>query len=276
MKEISKFIQELCELLKIEYNEVIYDKSLLEEDIMEIEDEENEEDEDEDEENEEEDEFDEYRKELQEKYNFKGIRKLCKELQVVQLGNKDDMIERIIKLKKKKEQDASTSFIYQYNNKGNFIAKFKNIDDIKIEGIAKQNILDCINNLTTKAGDFIWKDKETTFTTEELKEINRKNKITVIKYDAEHNEVKRYDTVKDCADDIGVGRGVIDRLIENGKMKDGFYYKMLNKENKVVHLTAAQKKEMIEDYNNGMSVKDLSEKYKKVEKYIKMLIRNVI
>jgi len=275
LKEISDFIHNLCELLKIEYNEVIYDKTLLEEeDVIEIEEEDLMEIEDENEQIE--DEFDEYRKELQENYNFKGIRKLCKELHIIQLGNKDDMIERIIKFKKqqkKKEQDANTSFIYQYSNKGVFIAKFKSIDDIKIEGIEKQDILDCINNLTTKAGDFIWKDKETTFTVEELKEINRKNRITVIKYDSEHNEVKRYDTVKECADDIGVGRGVIDRLLVNGKLRDGFYYKMLNKENKVVHLTPAQKLQMKEDRKNGMNIKQLSEKYNKIEKYIRVLLR---
>ena len=60
----------------------------------------------------------------------------------------------------------------------------------------------------------------------------------------------------------------------NNNIRDGYWYKCLNKENKSIHLSDKQKKELIKDYNSGKSVKDLSIKYCKVEKYIRILINN--
>jgi hypothetical protein len=228
--------------------------------------------------------------ELDEKYNFKEIRNMCKELELIQLGNKKNMIERIVmyemntKTKEIPENEddidiaivsSPNSFVYQYNNKGNFIAKYKNIRDINIDGIRKSDIQECLDGKITKAGEFIWRYTQTGFSDEELKEINRKNCMIIIKIDTDGKEIERYSSIKETAEKNNIGRGVVDRMVANSEFRNGIGYRILNKENKVAKLTDKQKEELMMDYKNGFTIDELCSKYKRVRKYMKTLVKTL-
>ncbi|NBV27857.1 hypothetical protein EBS02_02400, partial [bacterium] len=155
------------------------------------------------------------------------------------------------------------------------IAKYKNIKDINIFGLKKSDIQDCLDKKITKAGEFIWMYNESTFTVDELKEINRKNCMMIIKIDTNGNEIERYSTIKETSEKNNIGRGVVDRMIANSEFRNGIGYRILNKENKVAVLTDKQKKELMDDYKNGVTIDDLCIKYKRVRKYMKVLIKNL-
>ena len=167
------------------------------------------------------------------------------------------------------------SLVYQYNNKGEFIARFKCLKDIKIDGVNKNDIKECLENKTTKAGNFIWRKKETKFTKDELKEINRKNCMTIIKIDKDDNELERYSTIKEASEKNNIGRGVIDRMVESKEFRNGIGYKILNRENKVKTLKPKDKENLVQDYKNGMSIDDLCTKYGKVRKYMLTLVNKL-
>jgi hypothetical protein len=222
-------------------------------------------------------------KEIDSSTSFKQIRKICKEKEIIQLGGKADMIRRLVRFENINNRkydsvvksDENDSLVYQYNNKGEFIARFKCIKDIKIDGVNKNDIKKCLENKTTKAGNFIWKKKETKFTKEELKEINRKNCMTIIKIDKDGNEIERYSTIKEASEKNNIGRGVIDRMVESKEFRDGIGYKILNRENKVSTLKPKDKENLVKDYDNGMSIDDLCTKYGKVRKYMLNLVKKL-
>ena len=229
-------------------------------------------------------------KEIESSTSFKQIRKICRENEIIQLGGKADMIRRIVRFEninnRKYDADAESdeeskideeddSLVYQYNNKGEFIARFKCLKDIKIDGVNKNDIKECLENKTTKAGNFIWRKKETKFTKDELKEINRKNCMTIIKIDKDDNELERYSTIKEASEKNNIGRGVIDRMVESKEFRNGIGYKILNRENKVKTLKPKDKENLVQDYKNGMSIDDLCTKYGKVRKYMLTLVNKL-
>jgi hypothetical protein len=228
-------------------------------------------------------------KEIDLSTSFKQIRKICKEKEIIQLGGKVDMIRRIVRYEninnRKYDSDVKIdeeskiveddSLVYQYNNKGEFIARFKCLKDIKIDGVNKNDIKECLENKTTKAGNFIWRKKETKFTKDELKEINRKNCMTIIKIDKDGNEIERYSTIKEASEKNNIGRGVIDRMVESKEFREGIGYKILNRENKVSTLKPKDKENLVKDYDNGMSIDDLCTKYGKVRKYMLNLVKKL-
>lgn len=247
----------------------------------------------EDYESDDEDEFDdtsyERMKEIDSIVSFKQIRKICRENEIIQLGGKVDMIRRIVRFEninnrkydsdvkgdEESKIDEDDSLVYQYNNKGEFIARFKCLKDIKIDGVNKNDIKECLENKTTKAGNFIWRKKETKFTKDELKEINRKNCMTIIKIDKDGNEIERYSTIKEASEKNNIGRGVIDRMVESNQFRDGIGYKILNRENKVKTLKPKDKENLVKDYKNGMSIDDLCTKYGKVRRYMLTLVNKL-
>ena len=244
-------------------------------------------------ESEDEDEFDdtlyERMKEIESSTSFKQIRKICRENEIIQLGGKADMIRRIVRFEninnrkydsdekgdEESKIDADDSFVYQYNNKGKFISRFKCLKDIKIDGLNKNFIKECLANKTTKACNFIWRNKETKFTNEELKDINRKNCMTIIKIDKDGNEIERYSTIKETSEKNNIGRGIIDRMVERKEFRNGIGYKILNRENKVKNLKPKAKENLAKDYKNGMSIYDLCTKYGKVKGYMQTLVNKL-
>ena len=290
--EICELVRNCCTFLGFDFVEKIPNLKLKDE--LEIKVEEVFEDQTtEDYESDDEDEFDDtsYKrmKEIDSSTSFKQIRKICKEKEIIQLGGKADMIRRLVRFEninnRKYDSDVKSdeeskineddSFVYQYNNKGEFIARFKCIKDIKIDGVNKNDIKECLENKTTKAGNFIWKKKETKFTKDELKEINRKNCMTIIKIDKDGNEIERYSTIKEASEKNNIGRGVIDRMVESKEFRDGIGYKILNRENKVSTLKPKDKENLVKDYDNGMSIDDLCTKYGKVRKYMLNLVKKL-
>lgn len=289
---ICEFIQNFCKLMNYEYKEAIYDEELKQNLISENKIEEIYSDSDS--ESEIDDDFFKKKKELDEKYNFKEIRKLCKELNLIQLGNKNDMIERIIKHRNKlhehekqeqdiqnteDEEEKDNTFIYQYNNKGIFIAKYRNMSELKRNKditATRKEIQECLENKRNKAGDFIFTNVSKKFSSDELKEINQKNKMIILKLDKDGNEIERYDTIMDAATKNNLSRGIIDRAVASGAERNGFYFKILNKENKVKQLTEDDKKNMLKDFNdNEFTIDEMCKKYKRVRKYMKVLLKKL-
>jgi len=290
--EVCEIVRECCNFLGFEFIEKIPNlklKSDLEikvEEVFEVPETENYESDDDD------DKFDdasyERMKEINSSKSFKQIRKICRDNEIIQLGGKQDMIRRIVRFehKRKRKYDdiksddefdntVDETFIYQYNNKGEFISRFKSIKDIKIDGVNNNDIKECLENKTTKAGNFIWRNKETKFTKDELKDINRKNCMTIIKIDKDGNEIERYSTIKEASEKNNIGRGVIDRMVESKQFRDGIGYKILNKENKVTTLKPKDKEKLAKDYKNGMSIEDLCTKYGKVRRYMLNLVNKI-
>ena len=222
-----------------------------------------------------------------EKVNFKGIRKICKSLEVIQLGNKVDLVNRLVKHKQeqrrkekqefkefeKKQKETLIKYIYQYNKKGILVNKYKSIEEAsrktKIDSI---QIEDCINENIYKVGGCIWRDKETTFTKDELKKLTRSNAVIVVKMDESGNEIKRYDTIKEASEDTKLSRNILDRLLQSGKARDGFIYKSINFDNRMKHMTANDREEIIRKRNSGVSASDLAIEYNKCAKYIRSIV----
>jgi hypothetical protein len=290
--EVCEIVRDCCNFLGFEFIEKIPNLKLKAE--LEIKVEEVFEDPTtEDYESDDEDEFDdasyERMKEIDSTTSFKQIRKICRENEIIQLGGKADMIRRIVRFENVNNRkydsdtesgeesniDEDNSLVYQYNNKGEFLARFKCLKDIKIDGVNKNDIKECLENKTTKAGNFIWKKKETKFTKDELKEINRKNCMTIIKIGKDGNEIERYSTIKEASEKNNIGRGVIDRMVESKEFRNGIGYKILNRENKVSILTKKEKENLVKDYNNGMSIDDLCTKYGKVRRYMLTLVNKL-
>ena len=61
-------------------------------------------------------------------------------------------------------------------------------------------------------------------------------------------------------------------MVEGKQFRDGFSFKILNKENKTTILKEKDKKNLLKDYNDGMTMDDLSKKYGKVKRYMKVLV----
>ena len=151
--------------------------------------------------------------------------------------------------------------------------KYKSIEEAsrktKIDSI---QIEDCINENIYKVGGCIWRDKETTFTKDELKKLTRSNAVIVVKMDESGNEIKRYDTIKEASEDTKLSRNILDRLLQSGKARDGFIYKSINFDNRMKHMTANDREEIIRKRNSGVSASDLAIEYNKCAKYIRSIV----
>jgi hypothetical protein len=64
-------------------------------------------------------------------------------------------------------------------------------------------------------------------------------------------------------------------MVANSEFRNGIGYRILNKENKVAKLTDKQKEELMMDYKNGFTIDELCNKYKRVRKYMKTLVKTL-
>jgi Mor family transcriptional regulator len=234
-------------------------------------------------------------KELNDKNNFKQIREICKELEIIQLGNKMDMIKRIVKynkdlkkqLKKETEtieleryleerkhsEDEDKNYIYQYTDNGVFVNKFETTQEAaKRTKTDEEDIKNVLEAKAYKANNFIWRNEETIFSKEELKTINRKNVVIILKMDADGNVVKTYNTIQEAADDSNLSRNIIDRLTMNGQYRDGFRYVLPNKDNKIKHLSKKEIEEIIRKNKEGKTTAELAKEYNKNVATVRRLI----
>jgi hypothetical protein len=230
-------------------------------------------------------------KELNDKNNFKQIREICKELEIIQLGNKMDMIKRIVKynkdlkkqLKKETEtieleerkhsEDEDKNYIYQYTDNGVFVNKFETIREAaKKTKTDEEDIKNVLEEKAYKANNFIWRNEESIFSKEELKTINRKNVVIILKMDTDGNVVKTYNTIQEAADDTNLSRNIIDRLTMNGQYRDGFRYVLPNKDNKIKHLSKKEIEEIIRKNKEGKTTAELAKEYNKNVATVRRLI----
>ena len=204
---------------------------------------------------------------------------MCVLLEIIQAGNKGDIIERIIKQKddeKKIYEDEKVKYIYKYSNMGFLISKYKNIKEAaEIERLDADGINDSITEKNKKYGGFIWRDENTEFTSEYIKLINKKNTAVIIKIDKNGKEIKKYNTINDVCKDNKISRNILARLCRTGDLKDGYKYKRENEDNVVIHLKKRDKAEILSRYNAGVKIEDLAMKYKKTKKYLKILINKM-
>lgn len=253
LKEIIEFVKSLCVLMKVEHNEVKInvDKEVKEEIPF-------------------------------ERYTFYELRKMCKDREIIQAGNKAQIVERLRKhdrvdekkqLEEKKEIYAD---VYQYSNRGVFVESFKNIEEasskIKIDEFL---IRECTDGKLKKAGGFIWRNKRTEFTKDEIKYINLKSSVGVLKMDKNNVIVKRYKSIKEAFEDTGLSRGIIDRLCRTGNLRGDFKYKKIIESDSLRMLRDGDKRGIMKMYNDGIDKKVIAEKYNRTTKYIKSLIRKL-
>jgi very-short-patch-repair endonuclease len=229
-------------------------------------------------------------KELNDKNNFKQIREICKELEIIQLGNKMDMIKRIVKynkdlkketetieleryLEERKHSEEQENGIYQYNDEGVFINKFRTIEEAaKRTKTSEEDLKNVLESKAYKANNFIWRNEKTIFSKEELKTINRKNVVIILKMDMEGNIVKTYNTIQEAANDSNLSRNIIDRLTMNGEYRDGFRYVLPNKDNKIKHMSQKEKDEIIRKNKEGKTTAELAKEYNKNVATVRRLI----
>jgi very-short-patch-repair endonuclease len=233
-------------------------------------------------------------KELNDKNNFKQIREICKELEIIQLGNKMDMIKRIVKynkdlkkelkketetieinryLEERKQSDEDKNYIYQYSDNGVFVNKFETTQEAaKKTKTDEQDIKNVLEAKAYKANNFIWRTEETIFSKEELKTFNRKNVVIILKMDVDGNVVKTYNTIQEAADDTNLSRNIIDRLTMNGQFRDGFRYVLPNKDNKIKHLSKKEIEEIIRKNKEGKTTGELAKEYNKNVATVRRLI----
>ena len=233
-------------------------------------------------------------KELNDKNNFKQIREICKELEIIQLGNKMDMIKRIVKynkqlkkdlkketetieinryLEERKQSDEDKNYIYQYTDNGVFVNKFETTQEAaKRTKTEEDDIKNVLEAKAYKANNFIWRNEETIFSKEELKTFNRKNVVIILKMDVDGNVVKTYNTIQEAADDSNLSRNIIDRLTMNGEYRDGFRYVLPNKDNKIKHLSKKEIEEIIRKNKEGKTTAELAKEYNKNIATVRRLI----
>jgi very-short-patch-repair endonuclease/Mor family transcriptional regulator len=227
-------------------------------------------------------------KELNDKNNFKQIREICKELEIIQLGNKMDMIKRIVKynkdlkketetieryLEERKHSEDEENGIYQYNDEGVFVNKFRTIEEAaKRTKTSEEDLKNVLESKAYKANNFIWRNEKTIFSKEELKTINRKNVVIILKMDMEGNIVKTYNTIQEAANDSNLSRNIIDRLTMNGEYRDGFRYVLPNKDNKIKHMSQKEKDEIIRKNKEGKTTAELAKEYNKNVATVRRLI----
>ena len=235
-------------------------------------------------------------KDLDDNHSFKQIRQMCRDLEIIQLGNKMDMIKRIVKhnkeTKKKEkkeakreenetieiqryleEQENGQTYIYQYSDEGVFINKFRTIEEAsKRTKTPEEDLKNVLESKAHKANNFIWRNEETVFSKEELKTINRKNVVIILKMDMEGNVIKTYNTIQEAADDSNLSRNIIDRLTMNGEYRDGFRYVLPNKDNKIKHMSQKEKDEIIRKNKEGKTTKELAKEYNKNVATVRRLI----
>jgi len=233
-------------------------------------------------------------KELNDKNNFKQIREICKELEIIQLGNKMDMIKRIVKynkdlkkqlkketetieinryLEERKQSEDDKKYIYQYTDNGVFVNKFESMREAaKKTKTEEDDIKNVLEAKAYKANNFIWRNEKTIFSKEELKTFNRKNVVIILKMDVDGNVVKTYNTIQEAADDSNLSRNIIDRLTMNGEYRDGFRYVLPNKDNKIKHLSKKEIEEIIRKNKEGKTTADLAKEYNKNVATVRRLI----
>ena len=231
-------------------------------------------------------------KDLDANHSFKQIRQMCKELEIIQLGNKMDMIKRIVKYNKetKKEakreenetlelqrylenQDQGQNYIYQYSDDGVFVNKFRTIQEAsKRTKTPEEDLKNVLESKAYKANNFIWRNEETTFSKEELKMINRKNVVIILKMDMEGNVVKTYNTIQEASNDSNLSRNIINRLTMNGEYRDGFRYVLPNKDNKIKHLSNKEIEEILRKNKEGKTTAELAKEYNKNVATVRRLI----
>jgi hypothetical protein len=191
--------------------------------------------------------------------------------------NKNESEEKKEEKEEKEENEEENNEIYQYTNRGQLVRSYNSIEEAERKSkVLREEIMKCIKGEQTKGGGFIWKDKEENISKDELKVINYKKSMGIIKEDEKGKEVERYESIKEvCEKNEGLSKGIIDRLCETGEIREGYKYRYINKGNKVKHLTKSEKEEILKRYNKGEDVNVIARIYGKTEKYLKILIKGM-
>ena len=254
--DLIEFVKTLCVLMKVEHNEV---KINVDEKVEEVKE-----------------------KIPFERYTFYELRKMCKDREIIQAGNKAQIIERLRKhgrveeVKQIEEKKEVYADVYQYNNRGVFKGCFTNVSEASAETrIDEVLIRECIDEKLKKAGGFIWRNSRVEFTGKEIKKLNLKSSVGVLKMDSNNVIVKRYQSIKEAFEDTKLSRGIMDRLCRTGTLKDGFTYKKTIENDSLKMLRESDKQEIMKMFKNGIEKKVIAEKFKRTPKYIRILIKKL-
>lgn len=221
-----------------------------------------------------------------EDHTFIEIRKLCKtKFGCIQAGNKPEMIQRIRdtvkrrkeKIKRDMEEKEEKTVVYQYNNRGVLVDSFYSFDEAYVKTrVDVESIKKCMGGFLKKAGGFIWKENSTEFSKEELKRINARSTVGVIKYNPLGVEIRRYNSIKEASKDIGLSRNILDRLCRTGKVRDGYKYSKDTEHSLVRLLSDDDRNEIIKMAKKGVTAGDIANKFHRHPKYMRNLIKKLL
>jgi hypothetical protein len=175
--------------------------------------------------------------------------------------------------------------VYKYDLKGNFIEKYNSVK----EAALKNNIMECnissVMNSDNRftSGNFIWKNTFEEITDEELDNINNKENprsLSVYQICADSDEIINiYKNIKEASDDLDIDPSTVSKVCRGiVKTCGGYKWQYADIKNKTTKFTEEEKKNIFEEYNNGMLTKELAEKYNKsissIQRTIKKYLKN--
>jgi prophage antirepressor-like protein len=148
---------------------------------------------------------------------------ICSIYKLLQIGNIDVLRERIIKYFENGEKEGEKRIdVYQYDNKGKLIKHFNTVMEAKEKLDLSHALKHALDEKYTLNG-FIFRSKHVLFTEEDIKEINKVNKITkrkLTKEDYAEINKKFYDggeTRKKLMEEYSISKTQMGRILGKSK-----------------------------------------------------------
>ena len=175
---------------------------------------------------------------------------------------------------------AHNKKVYQYNKKGNLVQEYNSVT----EASQQSNVSECLissivhkNRLT--GGGYIWRNKPTTFTEEELDKIyNPPNSraLEIIQMTKEGVEINRYPTIIKAAQSIKIDPSSVAKACKGvTKICGGYKWKYAG-DNCSKRLTKQEQLEIVQKHKDGILVNELAKVYKKSVDSIRRVIKKNI
>jgi DNA-binding NarL/FixJ family response regulator len=172
---------------------------------------------------------------------------------------------------------AHNKKVYQYDNKGNLVKVYNSVK----EASQQSGVSDCLissivhkNRLT--GGGYIWRNKQTTFTKEELDKIYNpptSRELEIIQMTKEGVEINRYPTIVKAAQNTQIDPSSLTKACKGIRKTCGGYKWKYVEDNCSKRLTKTEQLEIMQKHKDGMLVKDIANIYKKSVDTIRRVIK---
>lgn len=169
--------------------------------------------------------------------------------------------------------------VYQYDLQGNFINVFNSIKDAAIKTNVSECSISSVTSSTNKSltsGGYIWSNLEQKISPEYIKNLNKKNSriLGVIQLDKNNIEINRYESICIASKLTKLDSSAITKVcLGKAKTCGSFIWKYINSEKRIKIFTKEDNNEIKNQYNNGMTTKELSIIYNKSISCIQRIVK---